>query len=65
MIFISGALQHISFGLPDEESASAFRNRLDRYCVPMTPIIKQGTLNLQFADNIGIMLEAIWPRRES
>ncbi|KIL35938.1 hypothetical protein SD71_11240 [Cohnella kolymensis] len=65
MVFVSGALQHISFGLPDEESASAFRSRLDRFGVPMTPIIKQGTLNLmQFTDNIGIILETIWPQRE-
>ncbi|WP_308635538.1 VOC family protein [Paenibacillus silvisoli] len=66
MVFVSGAMQHISFGLPDEEAALAFRERLITNGVPTTPIIKQGPLSLlQFPDNNGIMLEVIWPRRES
>lgn len=62
--WIPGALHHIAFGLPDEASALALRERLQVHGASiLTEIMDQGdTYNMIFADNNGMMLEANWPK---
>lgn len=60
-IFLDGALQHIAFSLPDEQSAQMLRERLEAHKISMTPINTLGKIrNFLFFDNNGILLEAAW-----
>lgn len=61
-LFLAGALQHIAFALPDEESALTLRERLKAHGVDMTNINEIASIcNFLFVDNNGILLEATWP----
>jgi catechol 2,3-dioxygenase-like lactoylglutathione lyase family enzyme len=62
--WIPGALHHVAFGLPDEASAVALRERLRSHgALVLTDFMDQGdTYNMIFADNNGMMLEANWPK---
>jgi catechol 2,3-dioxygenase-like lactoylglutathione lyase family enzyme len=61
--FISGALQHIAFALPDLAAAHALRERLAAHGIATTAISDLGPVqNMLFRDNSGILLEATWPK---
>jgi catechol 2,3-dioxygenase-like lactoylglutathione lyase family enzyme len=61
--FVPGALQHVAFGLPDEESALSLRRRLAAFGVEVTDTTDLGLIsNMLFRDNNGLLLEATWPR---
>lgn len=58
---VPGALQHVAFVLPDEESALALRRRLVVFGVEATPVTDLGPVsNMLFRDNNGLLLEATW-----
>ena len=62
-VFIPGVLQHIAFAIPDEKTAIALRERLNRHGVQTTGINDLGPIrNFLFVDNNGTLLEATWPR---
>ena len=61
--FVPGALQHVAFALPDEESALSFRRRLAAFGVEVTDITDLGPIsNMPFRDNNELLLEATWAR---
>ena len=61
--FLSGALQHVAFALPDAAAGEALRRRLAAHGVEATPTGRVGPLaNLLFLDPHGLLLEATWPR---
>jgi hypothetical protein len=66
--FIDGALQHVAFALPDEESVVELRANLEARGIPMSQIVDTG-MPLKFflfPDNNGVILEVVWGRtRES
>lgn len=58
---VPGALQHLAFALPDEESAFILRRRLVAFGVEATPVTDLGPVsNMLFRDNNGMLLEATW-----
>jgi hypothetical protein len=60
-VFIQGALQHIAFALPDEQSALSLREHLQRRGVEVTGINDLGRVrNFLFLDNNRMLLEATW-----
>jgi len=61
--FVPGALQHVAFALPDEESALSLRRRLAAFGVEVTDMTDLGPIsNMLFRDNNGLLLEATWAR---
>lgn len=61
--FLPGALQHIAFGVQNEEEAFLLREKLKSEDIIMTDIYDQGSIrNFIFIDNNGIQLEVAWPK---
>ncbi len=61
--FIPGALQHVAFALPSAAEAASLRARLQAHGIEATPTGTIGPIqNMLFFDNIGLLLEATWPR---
>jgi catechol 2,3-dioxygenase-like lactoylglutathione lyase family enzyme len=63
--YVRAVLQHIAFALPDAAAAEVLRERLRAHGMEPTPTGLPGPMaSMIFYDNLGSMLEAIWPRGE-